>query len=165
MAKAIVVYYSYSNNTHKAAGLLKKELDETSYQTQLLRLEPTDETNSFLGQCKRAFLKKQAVLKEGMSFDVADCDVIAFGTPVWAFAMAPALRTYLNACRGLTGKKVILFVTCGSGAGVGNCIREMVSIVKAKGASDTRSFIIPQAEIHDQKKAITKIRESLKQWL
>lgn len=162
MEKAIIVYYSYSGNTHKVSGLLKRELNSASYQTELLRLNPLDETKSFLGQCKRSLFKKQAALKDDITFDVSAYDLIAFGSPVWAFAMAPALRTYLNKCSGLMGKKVISFVTFGSGAGVGKCLKEMISIAKDKGALDTQSFIIPQVELSNLDNVVEKIRESLK---
>jgi len=165
MAKAIVVYYSYSGNTHKVSGLLKDELSGASYQTELLRLKPLDESSSFLGQCKRSFLKKEASLGNNLTFDVSGYDLVALGTPVWAFGMAPAMRTYFNKCSGLTGKKVVIFVTCGSGAGVGKCVKEMISISQAKGASDTRSFIISQSRLSDEEKVTEQIRESLKEWL
>jgi len=165
MKQAIIVFYSYSGNTLKASRLLQKELDAVSYQTQLLRLEPLDESASFFKQCARAFLKKQARLKEDVTLELAEYDLVAFGTPVWAFCMAPALRTYLTKCTKLTNKKAILFVTCGSGLGVGRCIQEMVSIAENKGAADTRSFLIPQSDVNNQEKAAEPIKESLKQWV
>ena len=146
MKRAMVVYYSYSGNTKKTAGFLKSKITR-KFQTEELELKPADESRFFLKQCVRAFRKVQANLTQDMITDLKDYDLIAFGTPVWAFGMVPAMRAYLDKCSGLKGKKIILFLTYGSGVGKDKCVQEMASIVKAKGADEVRSFLIPHYDV------------------
>ncbi|MBU1045226.1 MAG: NAD(P)H-dependent oxidoreductase [Candidatus Omnitrophica bacterium] len=146
MKRAIVVYYSYSGNTKKTAGFLKDKITR-KFQTDVLELKPADESRFFLKQCVRAFRKVQADLKQDLILDLKDYDLIALGTPVWAFGMAPAMRSYIDKCKGLSEKKVILFATYGSGVGKDKCVQEMAEIVKAKGADEVRSFLIPHYDV------------------
>ncbi|MFH1061466.1 MAG: NAD(P)H-dependent oxidoreductase [Candidatus Omnitrophota bacterium] len=146
MKKAIVIYYSYSGRTKQAAEYLKTKITR-QFQTNMIELKPLDESKFFLKQCVRAFRKIPANLNPDLPFDLKDYDLIALGTPVWAFGMAPALRAYIDKCTGLIGKKVILFATYGSGVGKDKCVQEMVEIVKDKGADEVRSFLVQQSDV------------------
>ncbi|MBU1087359.1 MAG: NAD(P)H-dependent oxidoreductase [Candidatus Omnitrophica bacterium] len=146
MKKAIVVYYSYSGNTRKTAEFLKDKITR-KFQTDMLELKPSDESKFFLKQCVRAFRKVQADLNQDLILDLKEYDLIALGTPVWAFGMAPAMRGYIDKVKGLAGKKIILFATYGSGVGKDKCLREMAEIVKAKGAEEVRSFLVQQYDV------------------
>ncbi len=146
MKRAMVVYYSCSGNTKKTAEFLKDKITR-KFQTEVLELKPADESRFFLSQCVRAFRKVKAKFTQDMITDLKDYDLIAFGTPVWAFGMAPAMRAYLDKCSGLAGKKIILFSTYGSGVGKDKCLQEMATVVKAKGADEVRSFLIPHYDV------------------
>lgn len=161
MKKAIVIFYSYSGNTQKIADILCRVL-KTNYNADSLALQSLDESDSFFKQALRAFLKKKAIVAEGTKFDLSEYDLVAIGTPVWAFAMAPAVRTFLDKCASLNGKSVLLFATYGSGVGKDKCIQEMEKIVKAKGASSTKSFSIQQFKIEDTTFVSERIKEILK---
>jgi flavodoxin len=156
MKKAIVLYYSYSGNTKKVANFLNERLSE-KFQTQTVELKPSDESKSFLGQCIRAFRKAEARLEKGCPTDLREYDLVCFGTPVWAFGMAPALRAYLNMVKGLDAKKIVLFATYGSGVGKDKCLREMAEIVKVKGADEVRSLLIQQFDVNKSELIQTKI--------
>ncbi len=161
MNEAIIIFYSYSGNTAQVAEFLKKGLDK-DYSTQLLRLEALDETDSFFKQAGRAFMKKKALINEKIPFDLEKYALAAFGTPVWAFGMAPALRAYLEKCSGLKNKKVIIFTTYGSGAGKNKCMNELVKIAKDKGALSVRTFDVQQIRVKNSELVENKINEALK---
>jgi len=160
MKKAAVFFYSYSGNTKKVALVLQKELS-AQYQTDIIRVEALDEADSFFGQCVRALRKKQALIDVNISFDVSDYDLIALGTPVWAFGMAPAMRTYMNKCRGFESKDIIVFATYGSGVGKDRCLKEMAAIAKSKGAGQVRRFLIQQNDTKDELLIQSRIKEIL----
>ncbi len=160
MKKALVVFYTYSGNTEKVAQMLADELS-ARYETDTVRLEALDESGSFLKQCVRAFRKKPAHIKENVPFDVSAYDMIALGTPVWAFGMAPALRTYLQKSRGFAGKRAVCFTTYGSGAGKQKCINEVVEVLKDKGAGRVSTFSVQQGDISKKEILAAQLRESL----
>lgn len=143
--KSAVIFYSYSGNTEKVAEVLAQEL-KTKGDTDVIKLEPADESGSFLGQCKRAFLKKKAKLKD-TRFDLSDYSLVCFGTPVWALGMAPAMRAYIDSCKGIESKDIIIFTTFGSGTGNDKCLNEMQSILSQKGAKNFKRFSVQQAKV------------------
>jgi len=145
--KSVIIFYSYSGNTAKVAKVLHDELTSKG-STDVFRLEPTDESSSFLGQCRRALFKKKADIQDTI-FDLSSYSTVCLGTPVWAFGMAPALRTYIDKCSGIHDKSVILFTTFGSGAGKDKCIHEMQAILAKKGAKDFQRFSVSQFKVND----------------
>ncbi len=160
MKKAAVFFYSYSGNTKKVASVLQEELS-SQYQADISRIEALDEADSFFGQCVRALRKKQAMIDVNISFDVSEYDLIALGTPVWAFGMAPAMRTYMNKCTGFESKDIILFATYGSGVGKDKCLKEMAAIAESKGALQVRQFLIQQNDTVNKQLIKSRIKEML----
>jgi len=160
MKKALIVFYTYSGNTEKVAKVLRDELS-ADYQTDTAKLEAIDESGSFLKQCVRAFRKKQALIKENVPFDVSSYDMIALGTPVWAFGMAPALRTYLQKSRGFAGKQAICFTTYGSGAGNQKCVNEVIGVLQNKGVARVSAFSVQQGDIAKKDIVAAQLRGAL----
>lgn len=157
--KAIVIYYSCGGNTKAVAEALSGYLQEKS-EVKLQRLEAQDEAASFLGQAARAFLRKRAMISTP-EYDLRGYDLICLGTPVWAFAPAPAMNTYLDKCTGLSGKSAILFTTYGSGTGLARCFNYMQKILSKKGANDFRRFSVQQFKVKDKKFVDKVITETL----
>ncbi len=155
--KSLVVYYSYSGNTHKVAEILSGHLKPQG-EVEMVELKGLDEPNSFLGQCRRAFWHKRGQIQP-VNFDLSAYDLICIGTPVWAFGPAPAINTYLDKCSGLEGKDVILFTTYGSGTGNERCLKFMQDILVKKGAKDFRKFSIQQFKVNDKEFVLSKIKE------
>jgi len=145
--KSAIIFYSYSGNTAKVAKTLAEELKSKGI-ADIIRLEPEDEPDSFLGQCRRAFFKKKANIKDTI-FDLSSYSLICFGTPVWALGMTPAMRTYIDKCTRIDSKQIILFTTYGSGTGNNKCLNEMQALLSKKGAGDFRRFSISQFKIND----------------
>ena len=113
--KSAVVYYSYSGNTRAVAWKLSEILRERG-EVEEINVAATDEPANFLARCNRAITHAKAnIITTGLVLDLSDYDLICFGSPVWAFSPAPAMNAYIDQCRGVINKSVILFTTYGSG--------------------------------------------------
>jgi flavodoxin len=157
--KSAVVFYSFSGNTKVVAALLANALREKG-PVEIIELKPLDESKSFFGQAGRAFQRKRASL-ENVNFDLSQFDLICFGTPVWAFAPTPALNTYLDNCKGIEGKDIILFTTYGSGAGNERCLNIMQQFLTKKGAKSFKRFSIQQYKVKDREFVLQEVRKCM----
>ena len=146
--RSLITYYSYSGNTEKVANLLAKTLREKGDVT-IQRLKPKEEIASFLGQCRAAFTGKRAELQDGTEYDASPYDLILIGCPVWAFAPTPAVNTYLDGISGVNGKRAVIFVTYGSGAGVKRCVERIKTVLKDNGAYDIGELAVQQLKADD----------------
>lgn len=157
--KSAIIYYSYTGNTKKVAVELKNYLGQQG-SVELIELKPLDETDSFLGQCKRAALRKEADI-EDTKFDLLEFDLVCLGTPIWAFGPAPAMNTYLKKCSGLENKIVATFTTYGSGSGKGRCVRIMQDAMRSKGAKKFCDFGIQQSKVNNKDLILDQIAKVL----
>jgi flavodoxin len=158
--RSVVIYYSYSGNTRKVTEALAEHLRQKG-EAQVMELIALDESKNFFGQCRRAFRHQQAKLAP-VNFDLSGFDLVCFGTPVWAFGSTPAMNAYLDKCSGVEGKEIILFVTCGSGTGVGRCLEYMQGALAKKGAGLAKRMIIPQAKIKDRAFILSQVQEIMR---
>ncbi|MBI4846042.1 MAG: flavodoxin family protein [Candidatus Omnitrophica bacterium] len=161
MKKIAIIYYSFSGNTKSVAEILKEIFETREYEVTMISLEPVDEATSFLKQALRAFFKKKAAIREDIVYNLSGFDMIALGTPVWAFAMAPAMRTYLSSCRDIVGKNILLFATYGSGAGKDKCVNEMADIVGSMGALKIMPILVQQNEVKNYRLVMDKVKRAL----
>jgi flavodoxin len=113
--KKLVVYYSFEGNTRLVAQAIARAVD-----ADLLELRPIHPVRT-KGFGKYVWGGAQVVM--GRAPELApwplkpsDYDVIYIGTPVWAFSMAPPLRTFFRQAE-LLGKAVALFCTHEGGRG------------------------------------------------
>ena len=79
--KALIVYYSFTGNTERVAGSLWAIL-KVRGEVAIQRLVPVNETENFFAQCIQARLGKRVELKEGVSFNISEYDLLCIGTPV-----------------------------------------------------------------------------------
>jgi len=112
---------------------LKDKLAAKNIAVDLIELKLKEEVTAFFKQCHHAFFKKVPQILE-VKNDLGEYDYIAFASPVWAFTLAPALRSYLTKVTGLKDKKAICFLTYGSGAGSIRALRELENILEEKQA-------------------------------
>jgi len=121
--KILVVYYSRDGLTRKIAAsladLLKAESEEL-----------VDLTNRrglwgwlFAG---RDALKSKLTRLDLTAKSPADYDLVVVGSPVWAYHITPAIRTYLSANAGKI-KKAAFFCTKGGGP-TGKFFAEMAAV-------------------------------------
>ncbi len=155
--KAVIIYYSYTGNTKKVAGVLAEYIKQKG-EVELLELKAQNGKNSFFAQARRAFKHMRDEI-ETANFDLSAYDLICFGTPVWAFGPAPAMNAYLDKCSGLEEKEVVLFVTYGSGAGKERCLNYMQDILAKKGAKSFRRFSIQQFKVSDKDFILSKAKD------
>jgi flavodoxin len=155
--KSIIIYYSYSGNTKKVAGILGEYLRQKG-QVDHLELMCLDESKSFLGQCRRAFAHTKGQVQP-LNFDLTNFDLVCFGTPVWAFGPAPAMNTCLDKCPGVENKEIVLFTTYGSGTGNQRCLNYMQNILAKKGARDFKKFSIQQFKVDNKEFVLSVIKE------
>ena len=140
--KAIIAYYSYTGHAEKVAEALSAALGKKGAVT-VERLKPVEEITTFIGQCKAAFARRRSELRPGVTFDLSPYDLIVIGCPVWAFAPVPAVNDWLDKVNGLSGKTAIVFLTSGSGAGVGKCFRDIRTVLESKGIARISEVNIP----------------------
>ncbi len=160
--KSIIIFYSFSGNTKKVAGILSEYLGQKG-EVEIIELKGLDESDKFFAQVARAFRHKRATLSP-VNFDLSEFDLICFGTPVWAFGPAPAINTYLDKCFGVEGKAVILFSTYGSGTGNKRCLDYMQDMLVKKGAKDFKRFSIQQFKVNNKEFVLSKIKEIARLW-
>jgi len=158
--KTLVTYYSYSGNTDKISKMFGKML-EAKGEVHLQRLKPVTEIKSFVGQCAAARRGEKAMLEEGVKFDVTSYDLVLVGSPVWAFAPAPAINTFLENLTGLKGKRAIVLLTSGSGLGVKACFKHIRKILEAKGASKIDEINIPDRKNQDNDFVASSLQQIL----
>ena len=131
--KIILVYYSFSGNTNNAMLFLRRLMEEKGHQVRTMRLKLIQEEKSFFRQGRDAFLRRRAHLAD-CDYNLGGYDFAVFATPVWAFTITPALRSYLNKAEGLKGKRAGFVLTYGAGIGVDKTRRELKLILENKGA-------------------------------
>jgi len=76
-------------------------------------------------------------------YDPKEYDMIVVGTPVWAWAPAPPIQTYLNRMK-ITGKKIALY-TCSEGE-AGRTLEKMKGLLKGNKVLSEREFINPRKD-------------------
>lgn len=155
--RSAIIYYSFSGNTKKVAEVLSEHLNEKG-EAALIELKDFKETGRFFVQAARAFKHAKTLIPE-LNLDLSSYDIICFGSPVWAFAPAPAMNTYLDRCFGLGGKEIILFTTYGSGTGNGRCLKYMQDILSKKGVNQFKKFSVQQFKVKDRDSILSKIKE------
>ncbi len=125
--KTLVVYYSRTGTTKKVAEHIAKTLGAESVGV-------TDKKDR-MGVKNYLIAGRDAIagnLTEisGIEKDLLSYDVVVVGTPVWAFTMAPAIRTFLVRNKGFI-KDVAFFCTEG-GSGDKKTFRDMENICLKK---------------------------------
>jgi len=118
--KTLIVFYSRTGCTRRAAHELAAQLGA---DTEELR-EAADRSGpgGYLLAGRDAMQKRPAVLQP-TTRQPGDYDLVIIGTPVWAFTMCPAIRTWLSRESGRM-RRAAVFCTQG-GCGAERTLREM----------------------------------------
>ena len=128
MMKILTVYYSYScGNTKKIAEKLHKILDGDIERIETVKTYGGYEETVEIGQ--QEVQQSYCPPLRPLTYDVADYDVIAIGSPTWWYTMAPAMRTFVTK-QDFKDKKLILFST--HGGWPGQVIKHMKSFTHGK---------------------------------
>jgi menaquinone-dependent protoporphyrinogen IX oxidase len=118
--KCLVVFYSRTGNTRKAAGQVARGLG-----CELEELTDARPRAGLLGFIKGGgdAMRKKLTQIGPLTHDPGDFDLVVLGTPVWAGTMTPAVRTYLAEQKDRL-PEVAFFLTTG-GSGVERTFRHM----------------------------------------
>jgi len=155
-----IVYYSYSGNTDQAAEIIQGVFESQGHSVTRLRIKG-NEADAFFMQCFRA-VTRQVTRIDSVETDLSKYDLILFATPVWAMEMVPAMRTYLDRVSGLSTKKVILFVTYGSGFGKDHCLDTLERAIAVRGAKCIARFSISQFKVGNKAWIEELLKDSLR---
>lgn len=106
--KTLVLYYSFEGNTDYVATLIQKEL-----KADILRVKPVKDLKN-TGFSKYIWGGKQVYMNEKpkllpLDKDVNSYDRILLGSPVWAWTLAPAIKTLCEDV--LKDKEIYCFYT------------------------------------------------------
>ena len=112
--KALVVYYSLTNNTKIIAETIQKEIN-----CDILEIKPIKDLNpeggaKFMWGGMQATMHRKPKL-EPYTIDISKYGIFFIGTPVWAWTFAPPIRTFLSE-NDLKNRNIALWV-CASGNG------------------------------------------------
>lgn len=141
-----IIVHSYTGNTYEVAQKLHDKLldDGKDVEIQRVRMVGGDKP------------KGQDITIENPP-DVEKYDALIFGSPVHAFALSLAMKTYLEQISSLQKKKIALFVTKSTRfkwTGGNQAINKMKNICQSKGG-----IIIGTGIIVWNKQRIRKIEE------
>lgn len=136
--KAVVVYYSLEGNTEYAARILAEELGADIIRIDPEKPYPTGKSKFLVGG-KDATMKIKPMLKK-YSFDSKAYDTVIIGTPLWAWTMAPPIRTFLSE-NDLSDKAVHFFVSSGGGKD-GKCFAAMEELAHVQNGRALRLSLI-----------------------
>lgn len=110
--KILVVYYSRTGNTKRVAediaAKLKADIEEIRDKKK------RDGIIGYMAAGRDASIEKLAEIDETKN-NPANYDIIIIGTPVWAWNITPAARTYLTKHKDIL-KQVAFFTTAGGTA-------------------------------------------------
>ena len=129
-----IIVYSQTGNTMSVAEKLKQALEANGHAVNIERVEARDgDTGS------------PAPVKLESAPDIAPYDLVIFASPVHAFSLAPAMKTYLSQISSFTGKKVCCFVTQQlkkAWMGGNRAVRQIKTICMSKGADIIASGVV-----------------------
>lgn len=125
--KSLVVYYSRTGVTKRIARVIAEKL-KCDIEEIIDRKDRRGAKNYFIAgkdAATKSLTEIGEITKNALSYDV-----VLIGTPVWAFTMTPAIRTYI-AQNKPSLKKVAFFCTQG-GSGDAKTFREMEAVCGKK---------------------------------
>ena len=121
--KCLVVYYTRTGITRAVAEKVAAELGADL--EEIVDMKKREGKLGWLSGGRDAMQNKQTEIASTIKAP-CDYDLVVLGTPIWAWAPTPALRTYV-ARNALEGRRVAVFYTFGSDAKeASEKIREML---------------------------------------
>jgi len=145
--KTSIIFHSYSGITRGIAQKVQAacggDLIEVSPRTKYSKL-----TAYTLG-CMRA-RNEVCDPVDPDAIDVSSSDLIVIGTPVWAWKATPVVNGAVASLTGCSGKKAVIFATCGGQAG--DTLPLLRAKLEAKGVTVTGEFVFAKNEVDDPEK-------------
>lgn len=129
-----IVTYSQTGHSYSVGEKLEEKLVSEGHEVELERVIPVGDVNP--GSKNITFSSKP---------EISDYDAVIFGSPVHAFSLAPAMKTYLEQLESIEGKEVACFVTKGlrfKWTGGTRAIGQMKKLCESKGGKVVGTDII-----------------------
>jgi flavodoxin len=156
--KTLLVFYSRDGHTktiaEATAAAIQADIEEIT--------EPTPRAGlvGWLRAGKDASLKKITEINQ-TSKNPNDYEVIVIGTPIWAFTMVPAIRTWITQnAAALKSKKLVFFTTMG-GNGDKRAFAQMQELC-GNAPVITFTFIDKKIKKGEYKEELTAFLEDLR---
>ena|SRR3989344_9573720 len=127
--KALVVYYSRTGTTRKVAEAIASGLK--AHNEEIIDKKDRKGPIGYVIAGKDASQAKGTDISE-QKHDLKDHDTIIIGTPIWAWTITPAIRTYLEKNKDVLKKKKLGFYCTMGGSGDKKAFAEMERIIGAK---------------------------------
>ncbi len=132
--KIAIIIYSQTEHTYSVGLKLKEKLSDSGNDVDIIRVVPIGDVNP--GSKK---IKFESVV------DTEKYNGLIFGSPVHAFSLAPAMKSYLEQISSLDSKNVACFVTKGvpfNWTGGTRAINIMKKIIGSKSGNVVDTSII-----------------------
>lgn len=154
--KCLVVFYSRTGTTRKVAEALAAELNCDCEEI----VEP-DSRRGVLGYMRSILeaTQRRLVTIAAAKHDPSRYDLVAVGTPIWAWSISSPVRSYL-AANAKALPQVAFFCTCG---GAGD-VRTFAQMQETCGKAPVGKFVLKAADVHSGKfhDALTSFAAALK---
>ena len=129
-----ILVYSQTGHTAEVAEKLSGKLSSKGHSVSIEKIEPEGEVHP--GMKSVSFTSKP---------DPTPYDAVVFASPVQAFSLAVAMKSYLAQIPSLEGKKIVLLVTKqlpGRWTGGNRAVRQMARYCEEKGGDVVRSGMV-----------------------
>lgn len=153
--KTLIIYYSRTGTTKKVAEILAQKTG--AHTEQIIDIKNRDGPIGYIKAGKDATLKKLAKIQE-LKRNPQNYDIIIIGTPVWAWNITPAIRTYLHKNKEMLKDKRISFFCTMGGSGDKQSFAEMHKII---GKSPKATLTLLTKEVWNNNYE-TKLKEFIK---
>ena len=154
--KILVVYYSRTGTTEKIGGLLAVALDAD--QEKVVDKKDRSGLWGYLVAGKDAGFKNLTEIGK-LKYDPADYDLVIIGTPIWAWKMTPAIRTYINKYKDKL--RNVVFYTTSGGTSYEDVVPEMEKYMGHKAMLKNGFF---EKEVNkDSKEMVRKLNKFLEE--
>ncbi|HUV38514.1 MAG TPA: NAD(P)H-dependent oxidoreductase [Planctomycetota bacterium] len=113
--KVLVVYYSRTGVTRKTSETLAETLRGTGHEVTVEEIREKGKRGGILGFFAMSFsaIFKRPGAIETVEAEVGSFDLVAIGTPVWAWSASAPVRTFCKE-HGHAAGKLAFFATMGS---------------------------------------------------
>ncbi len=149
--KTLIICYSRTGMTKKVADALAKEL--TADIEDIISETKWAGVIGWLKAGKFAMQKKLCKIKE-LQHNLDDYDLIIIGTPVWAGAISPPVRTFISNNKNKC-KDVAFFCTQGS-SGAEQVLKQMQDLSDKKPKA---TMYINSSTVNSSDKLFSKVKE------
>jgi len=156
--KVLVVFYSRTGTTKKVAERIAEELKSNGVEVvleEVIDKKGRSGLTGWLGAGKDATFRRPAEI-EPLKANPADFAVVAVGTPVWAWTVTPAVRTFLKE-HAASCQRLAFFCTMRS-FGAERTFRTMEELA-GKAPLATLALIARCVKSDDEEKFIAKVKE------